>query len=324
MLRIPQHVQEEDAEALKQLAVRMGQEKCQHRLDLEAHLREQQGHEQERGFFRLNRKMNLYRFIQICLKASGLWSRAHRNYFDVRVTENEVCLRRLPREFDGFRILQLTDLHADLHPDFPDAVRRAVDAVEADIVVVTGDFRTCTYGDHSGATAASLEILSHVDVPIYATLGNHDFLAKVPPMERAGIRFLMNEHVLLERSGARLALIGIDDPNFYHSDDLERALEGMPAGLCQVLLSHAPSTHIEAAAAGIDFVLSGHTHGGQLCLPGGRVLVHDGTAPRKVLAGRWTEGELQGYTSRGTGASGLPVRLNCPSEVCLHTLRCPD
>lgn len=233
-------------------------------------------------------------------------------------------MSRLPRSFDGYRILQITDLHADLHPDFPEAVRSVVQAVECDVIAVTGDFRTCTYGDHSGATAASLKVLRDLPVPVYATLGNHDFLAKVPVMEAAGIRFLMNEHVVITRGSDQLVLAGIDDPNFYHSDDLGRALAGLPDGLCKVLLSHSPQTYQQAAEAGIDLLMAGHTHGGQICLPGGRVLVHDGSSPRRLLSGVWTEGALQGYTSRGTGATGLPVRLNCPAEVCLHTLRCAD
>ena len=216
---------------------------------------------------------------------------------------------------------QLSDLHADLHPDFPERVKEVIAPLVYDCIALTGDFRTCTFGEHSGATVATIDILAGLEQPKFAILGNHDFLAKVPVMEAAGIRFLLNEHILLRRGEAELCLIGIDDPNFYKTHNLERALDGAPSDVTKVLLSHAPQTYRMAEEKGIDLLIAGHTHGGQICLPGGYLIMHDHSAPRRVLSGAWREGKLQGYTSRGTGGSGLPVRLNCPAEVTLHTLR---
>lgn len=306
---------------LEGLAQRMGAACFAQRLEKEKQLIRRLGHNQARGFFRYQKYLDFYGTIKICLKLSGMWSRAVRNYLDIRIEENEVPLERLPVAFDGFRILQLTDLHADLHPQFVATVKQVISSIECDIVVVTGDFRTCTFGDHTGATEASTELLRDLPVPCYAILGNHDFMIKVLGLEAAGIQCLMNESVLLERGEAVLHLVGIDDPNYYQTHDFERALSGVPKADCKVLLSHSPQTYREAADYGCDLQLSGHTHGGQICLPGGRIVVHDRTAPRHVLSGPWREGSLQGYTSRGTGATGLPVRLNCPAEVTLHTLR---
>lgn len=306
---------------LKAYAARLGEEEFAARMSLEARMRERRGEGQGKGLFRFEHKVDLYAYIRWCLKLSRFWNRAVRNYFNIQVVRNTVRMAHLPPEFDGFTILQLSDLHADLHPDFPARVKEVIAPLEYDCLVMTGDFRTCTYRDHSGATAATIDIVAGVKAPIYAVLGNHDSLAKVPAMEAAGIRFLLNEHTVLCREGAGLCLIGIDDPNFYRTHCFERAMRGVPATVVKVLLSHSPQTHVIAAEAGIDFLLAGHTHGGQICLPGGRVLMHDGSAPRRLLSGPWCEGSLQGYTSRGTGASGLPARLNCPGEVTLHTLR---
>jgi len=306
---------------LVELAQRMGMVEFTARLNKEQRLVREQGKGQGRGFFRLENKCDFYSIVRFGLRATGLWNRAFRNYLDIKLFENEVYLQRLPEAFDGYRILQLTDLHADLHPDFPAAVRRAVLSVNCDLVVVTGDFRTSTYGDHTGATKASIEILKDLTVPCWAILGNHDFLEKVISFERAGIRFLLNENTMLQRGDSALYIAGIDDPNFYHTHNYQRALAGVPPEACKILLSHAPQTYKEAAELGFDLQLSGHTHGGQICLPDRRVLLHDTTSPRHVLSGRWCEGKLQGYTSRGTGASGLPARLNCPAEITLHTLR---
>jgi predicted MPP superfamily phosphohydrolase len=308
-------------EDLQVYAARLGQTEFSARMAAEQRMREQRGEGQGKGLFSIEHKVDLYAMIRFCLKISGFWKRAVRNYFDIRAVRREVHIANLPPEFDGYTLLQLTDLHADLHPDFPAHVKMLIQELEFDCLVLTGDYRTCTFGDHSGATAATIEIVSELDQPKYAILGNHDSLAKVPAMEAAGIRFLLNENVVIRRGNSELYLIGIDDPNFYQTHCFERAMLGVPREASKVLLSHSPQTYQTAAAAGIDLLLAGHTHGGQICLPGGWVLMHDGSSPRRLLAGSWTEGKLQGYTSRGTGASGLPVRLNCPSEVTLHVLR---
>lgn len=307
---------------LKAYAARLGDEEFEARMQLEARMRERCGKGQGQGIFRIEHQFDLYAFIRFCLKLSCLWNRAVRNYFDIQVVRNTVCLPHLPPEFDGYTILQLTDLHADLHPDFPARVKEVIAPLQYDCVALTGDFRTCTYSDHSSATAATIDIVSAIDAPKYGVLGNHDSLGKLPSMEAAGIQFLLNEHVVIRRGKAELCLIGIDDPNFYQTHCFKRALRGAPENAPKVLLSHSPQTYAVAAEAGIDFLMAGHTHGGQICLPGGHILMHDGSAPRRVLAGPWQAGKLQGYTSRGTGASGLPARLNCPAEVTLHTLRC--
>jgi predicted MPP superfamily phosphohydrolase len=303
------------------LAERLGRVEFDERLRKEQCLVDHQGQSQNHGVFRFDNWFDFYGLVKIGLKVSGLWARGLRNYLDIQIESNEVFLERLPAAFDGFRILQLTDLHADLHPDFVASVRSVVDEVGCDLIVVTGDFRTCTFGDHSGATEASIQLLSGLPMPCLATLGNHDFLAKVLPLEAAGVRFLLNESITFKRAEAELHVVGIDDPNYYKTHNFARALTGVPVDGCKVLLSHAPQTYQHAAECGIDFQMSGHTHGGQICLPGGRVVVHDGSSPRRLLSGPWREGVLQGYTSRGTGASGLPVRLNCPAEVTVHTLR---
>jgi predicted MPP superfamily phosphohydrolase len=306
---------------LQQLAARLGAEEFEMRLAAEQRLCEKRGKRKGKGIIALEDWIDFYGLVRFGLKLSGLWQRAVRNYFDIKVEHHTVPLSRLPEEFDGFRILHITDLHADLHPDFPAAVRRVIGTIDCDLVAVTGDFRTCSFGDPNGATQATIEILKDLSVPIYATLGNHDFVVKVVAMEAAGVRFLLNENITVARGDARLHLVGIDDPNYYKTHNFKRALGDLPEDECKVLLSHSPETYREAAAYGFDFQISGHTHGGQLCLPGGRVIVHDHSAPRRLLAGAWQHGSLQGYTSRGTGASGLPVRLNCPAEVTVHTLR---
>lgn len=308
----------QDLSALKE---RLGERQYVLRLEAEALATKRGGERQGRGIFRFEHRMDLYACIRRCIQLSGLWKRVVRNYFDIQVVENEVRIAHLPEAFDGYRLLQLSDLHTDLHPDFPAVVKRVIADLEHDCLVMTGDYRTATFGEHTGASEATIELLSDVEKPIFAILGNHDSLYKVPSFESVGIRFLLNENVRLEVGDDAISLIGIDDPNHYKTHCFDRAMKGVPDSMVKVLLSHSPQTYRLAAERGIDLMLSGHTHGGQICLPGGYVIMHDGTSPRRLLAGPWKEGTLQGYTSRGTGATGLPARLNCPAEVTIHILR---
>ncbi|MGB0417030.1 MAG: metallophosphoesterase [Coraliomargarita sp.] len=323
-MKLPDHIPNDQQSAVLALANRMGSEEFLRRLGMEHRLRSLRGEGQGKGLFRYEHCYDIYGMIRVCIKASGLWARAIRNYLDIKVVTNEVSLIKLPTALDGYTILQLTDLHADLHPDFADRVIEVIADLEYDLIVVTGDFRTCTYGDHTGATEKSIEILQHAKAPVYATLGNHDFLMKVPPLEAAGVRFLLNEHVVIERDGASFDLIGIDDPSFYATHNFLHAMKGVHDDSCKILLSHSPETATDAEARGIDLLLAGHTHGGQICLPGGIPVKLDKAVTRAQAAGVWREGGLQGYTSRGTGATGLPARFNCPAEVTLHRLRSKD
>jgi uncharacterized protein len=139
-----------------------------------------------------------------------------------------------------------------------------------------------------------------------------------------GVRMLLNECEPLERAGARVYLAGIDDANFYRLDNIEKAAGGIPAGAFSILLSHTPETYRQAAHAGFDLLLAGHTHGGQICLPGSiPITLKAPGLPRRLGSGSWSHGSMAGYTSVGVGSALVPVRLNCPPEITLHHLRRP-
>jgi hypothetical protein len=159
---------------------------------------------------------------------------------------------------------------------------------------------------------------------LYAVLGNHDTIRMVPDLEALGIRLLLNEAVRIERGGEALYLAGVDDPHYYRADNLGAACRTIPDCATSLLLSHSPELYRHAAAAGFDLMLCGHTHGGQICLPGGIPLYCNMQAPRRLCAGPWQHHAMQGYTSRGCGASVVDVRLNCLPEVTLHRLCCVD
>lgn len=260
--------------------------------------------------------------IGTALRLSLLHGRARRNALRPEIVENRVTLQRLPAAFDGVRILHLSDLHIDMEPSFADNLGWKLRELDYDYCVLTGDYRYLIHGPADAALEGLRTLSASLRGPVYGILGNHDPLALVPPLEALGVRMLINESVTLRRDGETVGLLGVDDPHGYRSDDLARALTGVDRDRCALLLAHTPAYYRHAEAAGIDFMLSGHTHGGQLCLPGRVPLIYDANCPRRMISGAWRSGPLQGYTSAGIGASIVVARLNCPPEIVIHTLRC--
>ena len=156
--------------------------------------------------------------------------------------------------------------------------------------------------------------------PIYGVLGDHDTVCMVPGLEEMGIRVLLNESVVIERGDQRLYLGGINHGRSCGVDNIEKAAAAVPSDEFSILLSHTPEVYRQAAAAGLNVLLSGHTHGGQICLPGGIPITLLSALPRSMGAGAWKYHDMIGYTSVGTGSSIVPVRFNCPPEVTLHHL----
>jgi predicted MPP superfamily phosphohydrolase len=304
------------------LARRLGREKLERRLFTQASHWARLAH-QGSGLFRLENYLPLDAVVAFALTATGLFSRARANHLDPRLVERTWRLPRLPASFAGFRLLHLTDLHMDLDSAFADALIARLAGVSCDAIVVTGDFRSSTREDFFPALVATRRLLAALPaVPRYGILGNHDFIEQLPHLEADGLPMLLNESAFIERDGQRLWFAGIDDPHFYKTHDLAAATAAIPADACTVLLAHSPEIADELPENRFDLVLCGHTHGGQLCLPGGRWLhVPIKNQPRERIRGAWKAAGAEGYTSVGTGSCGVPARLNCPGEFTLHTLQ---
>lgn len=275
-----------------------------------------------RRFFHIESWWSAHAVVRTSLRLVGLHGRAQRNARALRVLENEIRLQSLPPALDGYRILQISDPHVDLSPDIPAALIEQVRTLEYDLCVLTGDYRTRTFGPFEPTLAALQRVRPHLRGEVYAVLGNHDSIRMVPGMEALGIRVLLNESAAIERDAAELYLAGIDDAHHYRLHDFAKVTRAIPPNACTILLSHTPEAYRHAADAGFHLMLSGHTHGGQICLPGGFPLIIDADCPRRFAKGAWRYDNLIGYTSVGSGSSIVDVRLNCPPEVTLHRLRC--
>jgi uncharacterized protein len=143
----------------------------------------------------------------------------------------------------------------------------------------------------------------------------------VPGLEDMGIRMLLNENVAIEHGAHKIYLAGIDDAHFYRVDSIEKAATGIPAGGFSILLSHTPEVYQQASYADFSLLLGGHTHAGQICLPGRIPITLGSVLPRYMGSGSWKYGDMIGYTSSGAGASIVSARFNCPPEITLHRLR---
>ncbi|MBE2203525.1 MAG: metallophosphoesterase [Chthoniobacterales bacterium] len=302
------------------LAARIGREVLAARLLRQAKKTAKLLHQGE-GIFRIERFFPFDRIVAFGLNLVGLRKRAWRNYLDVRLTTCEWELPRLSQEFEGFRLLHLSDLHIDLDVALTPVLERLIRSVPHDAAVITGDYRNTTDGDYLPCVREMEKIIGALAPQRWGILGNHDFIEMVPALEDAGLPILLNEVVPVERSGQKLWIAGVDDPHFYKTHDLARARSRVPEGDCVILLSHTPEPYAEAEALGFDLQLSGHTHGGQICLPGGIPVVLPCGLDRKFVRGVWRHGNLQGYTSPGAGGCGVAARLNCPPEITLHILK---
>ncbi len=254
------------------------------------------------------------------LKSVGMYELGRRNACDIRVSRHVVQHKLIPQAFNGYRVLQLTDLHLDMDPDITRALVSAVRPLDYDLCVLTGDYRAQTYGSIDGALAGLRALREVLKGEVYAIFGNHDSIRMLPDMEDMGYRMLLNENMALHRRNATINLAGVDDPHYYRVDNLQIAAEAGNPDLFTILLSHTPEIFKQAAHAGFHLMLCGHTHGGQICLPGGVPITLDSDCPRFVGKGAWRWQDMIGYTCVGSGTSIIPVRFNCPPEIVIHTL----
>ena len=299
------------------LEERLGPLHARQRMELEAAYEAHIFH-RGRHVFHAENWTSLHGLIRVTLKASGLYWYGRRNTAKLRLLENRIRLGHLPRDFDGFTLLHLTDLHVDTNIPAMDRMIEMIAGLDYDACVLTGDYRGRTYGPHEPAVEGMARVVKHLKGPVYGVLGNHDSIQMLPALEDLGIRMLMNESVRIERGSAHLHLAGVDDAHFFHADDVEMAAVGIPHDEVSILLSHTPEIYRQAAHADFDVMLAGHTHGGQICLPGGTPITLDSSMPRHLGRGAWSYRKLAGYTSVGAGTSIVDVRLNCPPEVTLH------
>lgn len=241
------------------------------------------------------------------------------------ITRLSLPLRRLTPEFDGYRIVHISDLHVDSWLSVPrfDKVVDMINALEPDLIAITGDFVSYRNLNVIRALQASLMRLQTRD-GIFAVFGNHDYLFAYDDLNlmlrKAGVKHLRAGFHTVRRGEAALHLAGIDDmPN--KPAFLDKILRQMPADGAAVMLMHKPDFADMTSQTGrFDLSLSGHTHGGQVVVPGiGPLFLPYGG--RKYPSGLYRVGDMWQFTTRGLGTADFPLRINCSPEIAVLTLR---
>jgi predicted MPP superfamily phosphohydrolase len=257
------------------------------------------------------------------LKLSGLYWRAKKNSERVQIRNYDIILPRLPSSFNGFTILQISDLHVDMNEGAMQRLIELLPGLTYDVCVLTGDYRGRGFGPFAATLEGLARVCTQITGTMYGVLGNYDTIRMVPGLEEIGIRMLLNEATALVRGGQHIHLVGIDDAHQFRLDNIEKAVSQLSGDEFSILLSHTPEIYRQAACADFDLMLSGHTHGGQICLPGGVPITLDAKLPRRMGSGLWKYRNMVGYTSVGVGSSTVAARINCPPEIALHHLRRP-
>lgn len=263
------------------------------------------------------------------LSGYGIWS-AERTPV---VTRRTLLFPDLPLPLNGLRIAHLSDVHAGVHmpQEKMQEIVAQTNALGADLIVQTGDMIDISQAFIPDYVRAFRDL--HAPLGVVTVLGNHDRYtgqdAVIRGVRDAGQVFVSNGAHIIERNGASVALIGIDDPRNWRADDpqnddLDQALRLTPPArdAFRILLAHRPGAFDGAAPRSIPLTLAGHIHGGQFYLP--VIGWSPGRLITKYVMGHFAQGSSQLYVSRGIGVVGVPLRVFVPPEIALFELRRAD
>lgn len=230
----------------------------------------------------------------------------------------KIFIRNLPKDFDGFKIVQVSDLHVGplIHRGFVEKVARAVNSLDPDIAALTGDFAD----GRAHVLKKDMEPLNDIRIPKYFILGNHEYYWRpqewVDLYREMGMHVLINSHDVIRRGDSALVIAGVEDYSLGRKrSDPALAFAGAPEGTARILLAHQPSDYARAHRAGAHLQLSGHTHGGQF-FPWNFVVRFF----HRYFTGLHKYQDMWLYINRGTGFWGTPLRTFVPPEITLLTL----
>ncbi|MCP4399567.1 MAG: metallophosphoesterase [bacterium] len=266
---------------------------------------------------------NFIPFIVPVLKFSGLYQKGRRNSVDFERIEFTVSDPVVPPEFDGFKVLFLSDLHIDGNDLLLEPFYDALDELKVDLCLLGGDYRSQMRGDFRRVIEGFGHFLPaiHSKEGVLGILGNHDSWEMIRHLERLGVTMLINESYEIRRGKAGIWVLGVDDPHYYKCDDFAKARQGVPEDAFQILLAHATGALLNLGDESTNLCLCGHTHAGQIRLPVlGPVITHS-QLKGPFVYGHWQYNSIRGYTTSGVGTSGVHVRYNTRPELVVISLK---
>ena len=261
--------------------------------------------------------------IQSLFKILGLYDQGVANALCFNKKDLTLELTNLPRAFEGYRILFMSDLHLDGLPGLSERLITLLPEIPVDVCLLGGDYRMATHGSYKDSLTRLDLVTKAIQAKdgILGVLGNHDCIEMTEALSSMGVTMLVNESLCINKGRSRLWIVGADEPHYYKCADIKQAFLDVPDGECTIFLAHSPEVYRDVDQQA-DLYLAGHTHGGQIQIPPiGPVFTHC-SAPRRMCQGHWQSGPMQGYTTTGVGVSGVPVRFNCPGEIVVITLQC--
>lgn len=268
-----------------------------------------------------NTFQKLLHWVTIGLKTVNLYERGYNNIFKLELNKYRVTSPKIPKSFNGYSVLHLTDLHLDFVPELEQVISKMTKEISCDVCFITGDMRKDCTGGFRFIFRPLKNILTNIQATdgVYATLGNHDTYLMETMDGNIDIKFLINETIKITRGDDSIAITGTDDPFRYFTDQQIFALE-QPVCEYKIALVHTSELSSVAARNQYDLYLCGHTHGGQICLPNGKPIISHQKEGKQFVQGLWNIDKMYGYTNKGCGVSGIAVRYNCPGEIAIFEL----
>jgi uncharacterized protein len=259
--------------------------------------------------------------LRLALRLANLYQKGVHNAESILLREMPLYFSNLPQAFEGFTILHLSDLHLDGMGGIENNILNVMKDRTVDLCVLTGDYRTKLHGLHKHIIKSLEYIVGNIKSKhgFIGVLGNHDGCHMLNPMEQIGITMLVNSVCFIHKGNEKIRIIGTDDVHYYYTDQALHALEHADNEF-SIALVHSPELYDVAAEMGVCLYLCGHTHAGQVCLPGGIPLITHLNRGKKYYRGHWKYLDMQGITHAGVGTSGIPVRFNTRGEVLIYDL----
>lgn len=262
-------------------------------------------------------------FVKMFFKIFLLEKTGYENALNVKLKEDILYFNRIPENFSGYRLLFISDLHLDGVLPLSDKAIELIKKAEYDLAILGGDYRYLHQGNSKGAEIAVRKIVKCLKqkTEVIGILGNHDVYMNGEELEDLGVKILVNDSCEIKNNGQSIFIAGVDDSSLFLADDVDTADKDIPGNSFKIMISHSPQIFKEVSKYGYDLMISGHTHGGQVCLPGGFAILKGAPVPRRFVKGRWVHENMQGITSTGAGVSVFPVRFNCLPEINVIELR---
>ncbi|MDP6923917.1 MAG: metallophosphoesterase [Candidatus Scalindua sp.] len=266
--------------------------------------------------------MFFLRAFRVLLKLVGKYREGCNNAENIVIRELKLKFPDLPSKFESFTILHLSDMHFGCIPGIENIILKQLNNREVDICVITGDYLEGIHVPINSAIESLRKITEGINTRhgFLGILGNHDTCHMVAPMEDLGIRMLINEDYKLCKGSDYIQFIGTDDVHYYYTDQAMHALEKSGSDF-SIALIHSPEIYDLAEKMEINLYLCGHTHGGQVCLPGGTPIIKHLNRGKQFNRGYWRYRNMQGVTNCGAGTSGIPVRFNTQGELLILKLQ---